>query len=129
MFIKILSYEKLYLSKRMWDNFLCIIFSENYSKINAIYELIFRPQMSILGLLKSNLGLSDSIVRICEAILGRARSCFWLSGSRFLASGSRFFGPWVSIFCLWKLILGLWESIFGLSASGCLASGRLIGTS
>ena len=50
----------------MWVNFLCIIFSENHSKVNANYELIFRPQKSILSLLKSNLGLWDSIVRICE---------------------------------------------------------------
>ena len=94
----------------MCINFLCLILSESWSKINAIYDSNFSLRESILGLLTSILGLWDSSLKMCESIRA-TRVISDLCESIFI--------PWQSILrhresilSLWDSNLDIWESIY-----------------
>ena len=85
--------------KGMCVNFLCLILSENWSKINPIYY--------------SNFGLWESILGNWSRFwVSEIR--FWASASRFCASKGALFSLWESIFCPGSRFLSLLDSNFSL---------------
>ena len=89
---------------------MCLL-SEYLSKINPINESNISHRESILGFLKSNFAVWDSILSICKAILGIMELLLSLWESVLGLWESIFWPLGVVCFCLWGLILGFWESI------------------
>ena len=111
--MKRIYHENLCISGGMRVNFLCLILSENSSKMNPIDELNVGRRESIFALLKSLLGLWDSIFVICEEN-GASKQLLLGPWESILGLVKLIFGLWVSIFCLWESILGIWDSILSL---------------
>ena len=86
----ILIRENLCRSGEMCINFLCLILSESWSKINAIYDSNFSLRESILGILELILGFRDLILGLWELSFCRWESIFGALGVVFLPLGIDF---------------------------------------